>query len=50
MDANETQPAPRADDRTGTVDPTDNPVPANPPVDEEALGKGKEPLERVKPY
>ena len=40
----------QADDRRGTVKPTDNPVPSSPQADEEAVRAGEETLERVKPY
>jgi len=38
------------DDRRGTVDPSQNPAPSSPAPDEEAVRKGEEALERVKPY
>ncbi len=38
------------DDRRGTVNPNDRPVPSSPEPDEQALKKGEETLERVKPY
>jgi hypothetical protein len=43
-------PAPGEDERRATVDPASSPRPVNPPVDEEALKKGVETIERVKPY
>jgi hypothetical protein len=45
------EPTPRgADERRGTVDPAQNPAPRSPEPDREALEKGEEILERVKPY
>ncbi|HLY48003.1 MAG TPA: hypothetical protein VKR21_02305 [Solirubrobacteraceae bacterium] len=41
---------PTADDRRGSVKPTDNPVPSSPAADEQAVREGEEKLERVKPY
>ncbi len=41
---------PRADDRRSPVNPTQNPMPSSPVADEEAVRKGEETLERVKPY
>lgn len=38
------------DDRRSPVDPTENPIPSSPEADEEAVRKGEETLERVKPY
>lgn len=38
------------DDRRGDVNPTDNPAPSSPETDVEALRKGEDTLERVKPY
>jgi hypothetical protein len=38
------------DDRRGTVRPADDPAPVSPPPDEEAVRKGQDVLERVKPY
>jgi hypothetical protein len=38
------------DDRRGTVRPGDDPAPVSPPADEEAVRKGEDILERVKPY
>ena len=38
------------DDRRGTVRPSDDPAPVSPPPDEEAVRKGQDVLERVKPY
>jgi hypothetical protein len=38
------------DDRRGTVRPGDDPAPVSPPPDEEAVRKGEDVLERVKPY
>lgn len=37
-------------DRTHAPRPADKPAPPNPPVDEEAVEKGVEQLERIKPY
>ena len=43
--------APRgADERRATVNPAENPAPRSPEPDQEALDKGEESLERVKPY
>ncbi len=39
-----------ADERRGTVDPAKNPAPRSPEPDREAVEKGEEILERVKPY
>jgi hypothetical protein len=44
------QPAGGTDDRRGMVDPATDPRPVNPPVDDEAVDKGREVLDRVKPY
>jgi hypothetical protein len=38
------------DDRRGTVRPGDDPAPSSPPQDEDAVRKGQDVLERVKPY
>lgn len=38
------------DDRRGAVNPAENPAPSSPPPDEDAIRKGEENLERVKPY
>lgn len=38
------------DDRRSTVNPADNPAPSSPQPDEEAVRKGEENLESVKPY
>ena len=38
------------DDRTSDVNPAENPAPQSPEADEEAIRKGEEILERVKPY
>jgi hypothetical protein len=38
------------DERRETVDPSQNPAPSSPEPDREALEKGEETLERVKPY
>jgi hypothetical protein len=38
------------DDRRGTVRPGDDPAPVSPPPDEDAVRKGEDILERVKPY
>ncbi len=38
------------DDRRSEVDPSQNPTPSSPPPDEEAVQKGEEILERIKPY
>lgn len=38
------------DDRRGRVAPESNPAPVSPAADEEAIHKGEEILERVKPY
>jgi hypothetical protein len=38
------------DDRRHDVRPTDNPAPSSPQADDEAVRKGVEMLERVKPY
>lgn len=38
------------DDRRGTVNPGQNPAPSSPEPDPEAVRKGEETLERVKPY
>ncbi len=38
------------DDRRGTVRPADDPAPASPAPDEDAVRKGEDVLERVKPY
>jgi hypothetical protein len=38
------------DDRRGTVSPGDDPAPVSPPPDEDAVRKGEDVLERVKPY
>ena len=38
------------DDRKSEVNPADSPVPSNPPVDEDALRKGEDNLDSVKPY
>jgi hypothetical protein len=39
-----------ADDRRTATDPASDPHPLNPPQDHEAVEKGREILERVKPY
>jgi hypothetical protein len=39
-----------ADERRGTVNPAHNPAPRSPEPDREAIEKGQETLERVKPY
>jgi hypothetical protein len=39
-----------SDERKQAVDPAQNPAPSSPEPDEEALRKGEETLERVKPY
>lgn len=39
-----------ADERRGTVDPSQNPAPSSPEPDREAVERGEEILERVKPY
>jgi hypothetical protein len=46
----EARPRRQGDDRRSRVNPSDNPVPNSPEADEEAVGKGEEILERVKPY
>jgi hypothetical protein len=38
------------DERRETVNPAENPAPRSPEPDREALEKGRETLERVKPY
>jgi hypothetical protein len=38
------------DDRRGTVNPADSPAPSSPAPDEDAVRKGEESLERIKPY
>jgi hypothetical protein len=38
------------DERRETVDPAQNPAPRSPEPDREALEKGRETLERVKPH
>jgi hypothetical protein len=38
------------DDRTADVNPAENPAPQSPEADEEAIRKGEEILDRVKPY
>jgi hypothetical protein len=38
------------DDRRGTVRPGDDPAPVSPAPDEDAVRKGEDVLERVKPY
>jgi hypothetical protein len=38
------------DDRRRPVNPADNPAPQSPEADHEAVRKGEETLERVKPY
>ena len=38
------------DNRREAVDPAQNPAPTSPEPDQEALRKGEETLERVKPY
>jgi hypothetical protein len=38
------------DDRRQTVDPSESPAPSSPEPDPDAVRKGKETLERVKPY
>jgi hypothetical protein len=38
------------DERREAVDPAQNPAPSSPKVDQEALRKSEETLERVKPY
>ena len=38
------------DQRTEQVDPAQNPAPRSPEPDQEAVKKGEETLERVKPY
>jgi len=38
------------DDRRHDVRPVDNPVPQSPAPDEEAIRKGEETLDRIKPY
>jgi hypothetical protein len=50
--ASASEPAVRrgSDDRRGTVRPGDDPAPVSPPPDEEAVRKGQDVLERVKPY
>jgi hypothetical protein len=39
-----------SDDRRSPVNPADNPAPISPALDEEAVRKGEDVLERVKPY
>lgn len=39
-----------SDERRKQVNPADNPAPSSPEPDREALRKGEEVLERVKPY
>jgi len=39
-----------ADERRETVDPAQNPAPRSPEPDQEAIEKGEEILERIKPY
>ncbi|MBV9311471.1 MAG: hypothetical protein JOZ73_11595 [Solirubrobacterales bacterium] len=38
------------DDRTGEVNPAENPAPHSPEPDEDAIRKGEEILDRIKPY
>jgi hypothetical protein len=38
------------DERREAVNPADNPAPVSPAADQEAIRKGEETLERVKPY
>ncbi len=38
------------DDRRGSVRPSDDPAPVSPSPDPDAIEKGEEVLERVKPY
>lgn len=38
------------DDRRGEVNPADNPAPTSPAPDKDAIRKGEEILQRVKPY
>lgn len=38
------------DDRRQPVNPSENPAPRSPEGDQEAITKGEETLERVKPY
>ncbi len=38
------------DDRKGRVNPAENPAPSSPAPDEEAVRKGEQNLDRVKPY
>jgi len=38
------------DDRTGEVNPAENPAPQSPEADEDAVRKGEEILDRIKPY
>jgi hypothetical protein len=40
----------KRDDRRTEVNPADDPRPLNPPVDEEAHEKGRDVIDRVKPY
>lgn len=39
-----------ADDRRSAVRPADDPAPVSPEADREAVEKGEDVLERVKPY
>lgn len=39
-----------ADERREAVDPAQNPAPRSPEPDQEAVEKGEEVLERIKPY
>ncbi|MBV8981020.1 MAG: hypothetical protein JO086_08995 [Acidimicrobiia bacterium] len=39
-----------SDDRRGDVNPADHPAPRSPQPDQEAIRKGEDNLERVKPY
>jgi hypothetical protein len=43
-------PARGADERRETVNPAENPAPRSPEPDHEAVKKGEETLERIKPY
>ena len=38
------------DDRRASVDPTDDPAPVSPEPDQDAIHRGEDVLERVKPY
>jgi len=40
----------KADDRRGTVDPSQSPTPSSPEPNDQAVKQAEETLERIKPY